>query len=105
MSRGLGALQRRILAVLEDTDRPYLSAPDLVVRLAGARTRARDVAVGRALHGLAARGMVRLSTASLRRTANHASASVLVAWLPTGRGPSNPDGSPDIHAPRKRCSP
>src|SRR3954447_4332424 len=66
MSRGLGALQRRLLAAVEAADPPMLAARDLVGReLAGhqlpeavRRWHATGVAVRRALAGLARRGLL-----------------------------------------------
>src|SRR4051812_10751082 len=66
MSKGLGQLQRRLLAAFETADFPMFAARDLVAREldglelseAVRRLHVTDVAVRRALAGLAERGLL-----------------------------------------------
>lgn len=68
MSRGLGALQRRVLAALESRETVALSL-DVAALAFGTNslTAAQDAATRRALRGLAARGLVEQVSQVFRR--------------------------------------
>lgn len=95
MSRGIGQLQREILAQLAKCDKPHL-ARVLAASIwrssgrEGRATRALEVSVRRALHGLASRGLINVSRVPDDKDAisygirGH---DTLVAWLPGSQGP------------------
>ena len=86
MSKGIGKLQRRLLAAIEAADPPALPARALVLRELAQlekgeqvrRVRAIDVAVRRALDGLARRGLL----VNLGRFAKHQRSSLVVYATP-----------------------
>lgn len=103
MSRGLGELQRKILAAMEErgprADGAYVVAAELCEIVTGAPmpfARGTLVSFRRALHALESRGLVRLGSQGLARYG----AEVLIAWLPTWAGPKPFMGAPS-HKPTR----
>jgi hypothetical protein len=118
MSRGIGKLQRALLAELERRTEESTTAIELAMatQLGGALVeptvnQSHLVAVRRALHGLHQRGLVCLSHESLRCYRSEiygrlllVQHEVLAAWLPSRRAPRNSPWSnePETLNP-KRC--
>ena len=101
MSRGLGALQRRILdALMAVQPGPeYVVAAELCETVTGKLRpfdRSTLVSFRRALHSLERRGLVRLGSQGLYAYR----AEVLTVWLPTWSGPKPFMGKPSYKPTR-----
>ena len=86
MSRGPGAVQRRILATLAELNEP-LRLYALVARLHGSPTRGQAESIYRAVRTLARRGLVRTGHASAML--HHDCYSCAYVWLPSRPTPFN----------------